>query len=114
MKKLFRVLGISILALLVILLVLAVVQPKDVLIERSLTIKSPHAAVFNQIKYFKNWVNWSPWVAQEPNVKLVYLGDDGQVNSGYHWKGDDLGEGEMINTGIRNDQLDFRLQFIKP
>lgn len=114
MKKFFKVIGVSLLALLLILLLLAIVQPKDVLIERSLTIKSPQTAIFNQIKYFKNWVNWSPWVAREPNVKLIYLGEDGQINSAYHWKGDDLGEGEMTNTGIKDNQLDFRLQFIKP
>lgn len=114
MKRLFKNLGFSLLALLLILLLAAMVMPKDLLIKRNVIVKAPKATVFNQIKYFKNWVNWSPWVAKEPAMNILYLGDDGEVNSSYQWKGDEMGKGVMTNTGITDQKLGFQLHFIEP
>lgn len=114
MKKLFTILGISLVILVLLVLVAGLVQPKDLSLERSVAINAPQNVVFNQIKFFKNWPNWSPWVAKEPNVKMLYLGADGQIGSSYHWKGDELGEGEMSNVGISNNKLNYNLHFITP
>lgn len=114
MKKLFKFLGILVLLLIVIFLVMSLVQPKDATVERSIVIKAPQHAVFEQVSKFKNWPNWSPWIAMEPKVKLSYMGTDGTAGSGYHWLGDETGEGEMTNTGIEKDKMTYDLRFIKP
>lgn len=114
MKKFITFLGISLVVLIVLLLIAGTVQPKDLSIERSIEIKSPQNVVFNQIKFFKNWPNWSPWFAKEPTLKMLYLGADGQLGSSYQWKGDEMGEGEMSNVGISNNKLDYNLHFITP
>jgi hypothetical protein len=69
MKKLFSFLGISLVILVLIVLIAGFVQPKDLSIERSVSINASQNVVFNQIKFFKNWPNWSPLVDKEPNVK---------------------------------------------
>lgn len=114
MKKIYKIIVLVLLTLLAIFFILALTQSKDLSIERSLIIKAPQQTVFNQIKYFNNWTNWSPWYAKEPTMKMLYLGQDGQVGSSYRWKGDEMGEGEMSNVGINNNQLNYNLKFIKP
>jgi effector-binding domain-containing protein len=114
MKKLFSFLGISLAILVLIVLIAGFVQPKDLSIERSVSINASHNVVFNQIKFFKNWPNWSPMVDKEPNVKIIYLGSDGQLGSSFQWKGDDLGEGEISNMGIINHRLDYAVHFLNP
>jgi effector-binding domain-containing protein len=114
MKKLISFLGISLVIVVLIILIAGFVQPKDLSIERSVSINASHNVVFNQIKFFKNWTNWSPMVDKEPNIKISYLGLDGQFGSSFQWKSDDLGEGEVSNTGVFNNRLDYNVQFISP
>jgi effector-binding domain-containing protein len=114
MKKLISFLGISLVIVVLIILIAGFMQPKDLSIERSVSINASHNVVFNQIKFFKNWTNWSPMVDKEPNIKISYLGLDGQFGSSFQWKSDDLGEGEVSNTGIFNNRLDYNVQFISP
>ncbi|MDI9320476.1 MAG: SRPBCC family protein [Phycisphaerales bacterium] len=114
MKKIFKILSYLLLALIAAFLILAATQPNDKTIERSITIKAPQNEVFYQISNFKNWPNWSPWIAKDPSVKLTYKGIDGQVGSSYHWLSDDSGEGEMTGSKLANGALDYTLEFIKP
>lgn len=114
MKKLFKILGYLLLVLIAVFLILAATQPNDKKIERSITIKAPQNEVFNQISNFKNWPNWSPWIAKDPSVKLSYKGVDGQVGSSYRWLSDDSGDGEMTSTKVDNGELGYALLFIKP
>lgn len=114
MKKIFKFLGILLLLLIVVFLVLGLVSPKDITVQRSTVIKAPREAVYEQFVKFRNWPRWSPWVALEPTVKLTYTGTDGMPGSAYHWVGDETGEGEMTNTGIGDGTMNFGLQFIKP
>ena len=114
MKKLFSFLGISLVVLVLIILIAGFMQPKDLSIEHSVSINASQKVVFNQIKFFKNWANWSPLVDKEPNVKLLYLGSDGQIGSSFQWKGDDLGEGEISNMSISNNRLDYHVHFLTP
>jgi len=114
MKRLFQILSVALMLLLIVFIILAMVQPKDLIIERSIIVKAPQQAVYNQIQYFKNWPNWSPWHAKEPTMQLSYTGIDGTKGSSYKWLGDEMGEGEMKNTNATYKQLDYSLHFIEP
>jgi len=114
MKKFLRFLGILLLIVIVAIVVLGLVEPKDVIVERSTTINAPQAVVMDQVTNFKNWNNWSPWYKMEPTMKMEYTGTDGQPGSGYHWTGTKTGEGTMTNTGVDNGTMKFDLKFMKP
>jgi effector-binding domain-containing protein len=114
MKKFFRFLGILILILLVIFLVTALVAPKDIKIERSVTMNAPKELVFEQMVKFRNWPAWSPWYEMEPTVKMTYYGTDGQPGSGYTWKGEKTGEGDMKNVGVSGTTVNYQLTFKEP
>lgn len=114
MKKFFKISGLVFLILAAIVLIMGLIQPKDITIARSVTIKAPQKVVFQQISRFKNWPNWSPWIEIEPGVKLVYNGIDGNAGSSYEWLGDETGSGKMTAVHIGAEQIDFDLLFIKP
>lgn len=114
MKKFLRFLLVLILILVVAFVVLGLIAKKDYHIERSIIIKAPKEVVFRQMVEYKNWPNWSPWYEMEPTMKIEYKEPDGQVGSGYHWTGKDMGEGEITTTEIQGTTMKCAMRFIKP
>ncbi|MBA3828449.1 MAG: SRPBCC family protein [Taibaiella sp.] len=115
MKKFFRFLGILVLILVLAVVVLGLVEPKDGNITRTTVINAPQSVVFDQIVYFKNWPHWSPWYQMEPTATITYQGTDGQPGSSYTWTGDKTGAGTMTNKDVMNNNtLKFDTHFTKP
>ncbi len=112
LRFLLALLGVVILGI----LVLGLVEPKDFVLTRSIVINAPKAAVRDQVMTFKNWHNWSPWYKKDSTVQMTYFGTDGTPGSGYHWVGStsETGEGTMTNTGETADKMNFTLHMIKP
>lgn len=80
-------------------------------LERSISIKAAAASVFSNVKDFKNWNAWSPWILAEPMCELSFA-DDG---SRYSWSGDIIGAGQMeILDTVENCEIHYRLTFLKP
>lgn len=116
MKKFLAFLGILILIIIVAVIVLGLIEPKDVTIQRSTTIKADKGYVYDQVSKFHNWPHWSPWFAADSTIQITYQGEDGQPGSSYHWVGDEkkTGEGNMENTGVKDGEMDYKVSFIKP
>jgi len=91
-------------------------RPAQYRIERSTTVKASPGAPYARVVDFHKWPDWSPWAKLDPNMKVDYAGPESGVGAVYHWKGNDkVGEGRMTITGAKPDeQVDIRLQFIKP
>ncbi len=84
-------------------------------IERSIAIDAPIALVYDQIKFYKNFHEWSPWSKFDTTMALTYSGTDGEVGATYSWKGnDDAGEGTSTITAIAPDRIDWRLDIARP
>ncbi len=116
MKKFLTFLAALIGIVVVLVVILGVIEPKDVTVTRSVLIKAPKDSVFAQMANFRNWTHWSPWYKMDSGkMKMTYSGADGQAGSGYHWTGSDkTGEGEMKSTAINGTQMDFSVRFIEP
>ncbi|OJW77577.1 MAG: hypothetical protein BGO69_11770 [Bacteroidetes bacterium 46-16] len=114
MKKFLRFIGILLLVLILIVVILGIIEPKDVTVERSITINGPREMVWDQMTQFKNGPNWDPWYKMEPDVARTYFGTDGQPGSGYNWVGKKTGSGTMKDTGINGDKMNYALHFEKP
>lgn len=116
MKKFIRFfLGlIGVVAILVF--ALALYEPTDITITRSILIKAPKQMVFDQFVQFKNWPHWSPWNRLDSSMKTTYYGTDGMPGSGYKWVGDEnkVGSGEMKNDGVQGTSMDYELHIFKP
>ena len=106
----------TVLIIILIIIVLANIAPKEYDVSRSIIIEKPLAEVFSYLKYLKNQDNWSPWAEKDPNMKKMFTGTDGEVGFISAWIGNkEVGEGEQELTGIsENEVVESQLRFLKP
>lgn len=85
-------------------------------IERSTTINAAPDTIFEKVAIFRNWPEWSPWQDLDPDMKTTYVGEDGQVGSGYSWTGNrKAGAGSMEMTSVDEPtRMGSNLEFLKP
>lgn len=112
--KVLRFLGILLLILIVGFLVLCLVSPSEVKVEKSTTIDAPKAVVWEQVVYFKNWDNWSPWKEMDTTIVTDISGTDGQEGAKYHYVGKRSGEGVSTNMGVTDGEMKYEMHFLKP
>lgn len=80
-------------------------------VSKSIRIAAPVQQVYDLVRDFRSWPQWSPWLIAEPSAKLSYA-DDGR---GYTWDGSITGSGEMeITGGDPPWSIHYRLTFLKP
>ncbi|MDI1354944.1 MAG: GyrI-like domain-containing protein [bacterium] len=109
MKKIVYV----ILGLLALYLLLALIGPKQVKVERHITINQPLVLVKEKLGDFKFFHDqWSPWSEKDPNMVNAYNGVPGEMGHHYSWSGNkDVGKGEMTLMGYNGDTLIQTLSF---
>lgn len=80
-------------------------------LERAVTITAPAASVFSNVKDFRNWAAWSPWILAEPMCQMTFAKD----GRSYAWSGDIIGAGKMeVLEVVANKAIHYRLSFLKP
>lgn len=80
-------------------------------VNRSITIQAPAEKIFDKVSDFNHWQPWSPWLIQEPGVKVTVAED----SKYYEWEGDRVGAGNMTVTNeVANESVDYDLMFLKP
>jgi len=85
-----------------------------IVVSRSIEINVPAATVQQSLTDFRQWPEWSPWLCTEPEAKVDYRGQAGQLGHGYDWQGKLTGEGGMTLTGDEPGHLKMDLMFLKP
>ena len=84
-------------------------------VTRAKVMKAPLEVVFNNVNDYKNWPSWSPWIEQEPSAALTYAEITSGEGASYSWKGEILGEGDIVTTEVRASEfLNQKIKFIKP
>ena len=68
-------------SIVIIIIVLAIIAPKDYEVSRTILISRPFPEVFKYLKSLKKQDNWSPWAEKDPNMKNSFTGVDGEVGS---------------------------------
>jgi effector-binding domain-containing protein len=116
MKKFLRFLSILVLILIVAIIILGLVEPKDVTIERSVVINSPKENVWNQVVSFKNWAAWYPACKLDTATKTNYEGNDGMPGSSFHWISNNktIGEGTITNTNSDSGMMKYDMKIVRP
>lgn len=104
------------LALVILIVVLAVIAPKNYDVNRSIAISQPISKVFDYLKYLKNQDEWSPWGKRDPNMKKEFEGTDGQVGAISKWEGNkEVGMGmQELTRIVDNEVIESKLTFLKP
>lgn len=115
MIVLYIILGI-IGALGLILLILSLIAPKELAVERSVSLSVPKEQVYESLRFLKNHEAWSPWSKRDPAMESKYTGTDGEVGGTHYWKGNkQVGEGEQeIKRLTPHSRIETELRFLKP
>jgi len=67
--------------------------------------------MFNYLRNFRHWPEWSPWLITDPDCKLSFAED----GTSYSWEGPVAGSGKIEVTDEQSpDRIDYRLTFLKP
>lgn len=111
-----KVIGVLLGALIAILLILGLVLPKKMIVERSVVVDAPIAQVFSHIQYLEKQDAWSPWNELDPNMEKSIEGEDGTVGALSRWSGNkDVGVGYQKITAIEpNQKVELDLVFEEP
>lgn len=113
--KFLKWLGIIILSLIVLFLVIPVFLSSNYHIERSTSIKKPVGIVFQAATDMNLRKEWDPWIEMEPKAKIKVSITPEVIGSGYSWKGDVIGEGEItILEFVPNELIKSKVHFIAP
>ena len=108
----FIIIGIAVL----LLVIVAALQPADFKISRSEQIIAPASAIFPHVNNLRLWEAWSPWAKLDPHATNTFEGPQAGVGATMHWSGNSkVGVGSMMIVESEPDDLiKFKLGFIKP
>ena len=111
-----KIIGGLIAALLGVLLILGLVLPKEMIVERSVVIDAPASQIFPHIQYLEKQDAWSPWNKLDPNMEKSIEGQDGTVGATSRWSGNkDVGVGYQKITAIEpGERVELDLVFEEP
>lgn len=112
MKKVLYI----ILGLIALVLIAALIMPKEYAVEREIVINKPKAEVYDYLESLQNQTNWSVWARMDPKMKMEYKGTDRTVGFTYLWEGnDEVGKGEQeITKIVPGERINTQLRFLKP
>lgn len=109
---------ISVVAWIAALLVLIVVQPSEMAVERSMRVEAPPEMAYALVADFKEWPKWLPWEKLDLNMKKTLSGSASGEGGIYAWEGnDEVGSGRMQITEAKSPEqivIAFSFSFLKP
>lgn len=103
MKVLRIIVGI-IAVVAVIYFVAAIFLPGTYRVERSIVVNAPVATVYNEMRFFKNFHNWSPWLEHDPGMAITITGTDGEVGAKYAWESANKNVGAGSLTRVQQEE----------
>jgi|TARA_R110002020_G_scaffold63136_1_gene168364 effector-binding domain-containing protein len=79
------------------------------------TIDAPAEVIYNNVKDFKNWEDWGPWMSEDPDMEITYAEKTEGEGASYSWTSDVMGDGAMRNTKvIPNKEIEQIIVFNTP
>lgn len=108
--------AIGIVAVVVIIMGLALLQPNSFAVSRSIVVQAPAEKIYPLVSDFHQWRRWSPWENLDPNMKRTFAGAAGGAGAVYSWEGNDtVGAGRMeIVAAQPAAKVDIKLDFLRP
>ena len=105
----------SLIALLIIIIALFIVigifLPKDYTVSRSVVIDASSQQIHPYINNLNNWPKWSPWVENDPTLKVTVGDIASGVGASQSWVGKD-GDGSLVITESNPQKgIDYDLEF---
>ena len=104
------------LGILAILIIAMFIIGKKYHFEKSIVINAPIEKVWGNVNSSKAFNQWNPWMKLDPNLKLTYTGNQGEIGDQYCWEGnDEVGKGcHQITALVPNKKQSTKMIFYKP
>lgn len=110
--KALKITGVFVLVIILIVILFALVQPKEGHVERSVVIDAPVPVVFMEVNSFKNFNNWSPWAKMDPDARYTYEGPAAGVGAKISWDGKSSGKGsQWIEESVPGQRVKTGMAF---
>jgi hypothetical protein len=100
--------------LILTLLLVAALLPKNYLIEQSIVIKQPVSEVQKKVVDFNAYSTWNPWQKSDPGAVKTISGVPGNPGHKYEWSGKKVGAGSLTLKHVDDRHVNIDLQFLKP
>ena len=116
MKKVLIGIVVVVVVAVVGFLGVAMMQPSEIHVERSVTIDASPADVFVFVHDLRAFVEWSPWSDLDPDQTSEFSDPSTGVGAWYSWAGnDEVGVGKMTITEVEQDnKVAQELAFFEP
>ncbi len=100
--------------LIVVLVAVGMLLPRQVTVARSIEIDAPAAAIFPYINSLKAMGDWSPWLERDPNVQVSFNEIEAGEGAKMQWQSEqrDVGSGQQeITESKLNEAVVTALDF---
>jgi effector-binding domain-containing protein/uncharacterized protein YndB with AHSA1/START domain len=111
--KILKIILIFLVSLFVLIVLVGLLLPSKVSMERKITIDAPASVVYGILNDMHNFHSWSPWSELDSNMKFKVTGNPG-VDQTYEWdsKVEEAGKGKMtIVESTPNKYINVKLDF---
>ncbi|MFV8332532.1 SRPBCC family protein [Flavobacterium sp. GSP14] len=107
LKYLFLLLLLSFVAL----SIFVATQKGDFTVEKSQIINSPKSTVFNFINDYRNWEDFSSWITEDPEMKIMFPEKTIGTGASFSWEGKQ-GSGDIVTIYAKeNDSISQKMNF---
>ncbi|TNE37181.1 MAG: hypothetical protein EP347_08840 [Alphaproteobacteria bacterium] len=103
---------IGLVGVIVLALVVAMLMPGSMQVERSVVIAASKDRVYAELNSYRTFNDWSPWADLDPNATYTFEGPVSGVGARMTWLGNkDVGSGHQEIVASTPDRIDVRLEF---
>jgi len=96
---------VTFVALLILLAVIGLLLPRNIRVERSVSIARPASLIYATVNSFQLFSQWSPWQNLDPNMRQTTEGARDGVGAKLVWAGNDkVGSGSQLITASTPDR----------
>jgi hypothetical protein len=103
-----------IVGLIVLLLLIALLMPKNYYIEKTIVIRKNIADVMSRVGNLNSYAQWNPWQQMDPTAKSTITGMASTPGHRYAWEGKKIGIGSLTISSLDEKHIHFDLEFLKP
>lgn len=113
--KALKFIGYTVLALILIIIVLGLIAPKDFDMKRSTVINAQPDVIYRNVSTFEGFNKWNPFSKMDLEQKTKVEGTDGTVGAKYSWEGKKTGKGDMTTAKLEeNKSAQYDMTFYTP
>jgi hypothetical protein len=110
--RVLKLAALILLALVVVVVGIGALLPKDFAVERSIEINASPEVVFDEVNSLRKWSAWSPWLARDPSIENTYEGPEAGVAATVVWTSEKSGDGtQTITLSERPTRIETKLDF---